>query len=168
MHAARLKASTPMNALPLKHPVRAPPPTAAAAFALWHLGFRPFYLLASIFSAFSMLLWTAQFSGYLPAAYLAGPLWHGHEMLFGYTTAVMTRTARGHTGRPLIADRFELTAFLPIQIAAVARVFGPMLAPGPACGARSAGSFQVPRAPLLSGSHRAPAPAPRTPRAARA
>ena len=58
-------------------------------FALWNLGFRPFYLLASLFSAISVLLWAAQFSGYLPAAYLQGPVWHGHEMLFGYAIAVI-------------------------------------------------------------------------------
>lgn len=57
--------------------------------ALWNLGFRPFYLLASLFSAFSVLLWAVQFSGYLPSAYLQGPVWHGHEMLFGYTIAVI-------------------------------------------------------------------------------
>lgn len=61
----------------------------AVGFALWNLGFRPFYLLASIFSAFSVLLWAAQFAGYLPSAYLQGSVWHGHEMLFGYTTAVI-------------------------------------------------------------------------------
>ena len=60
-----------------------------ASFALWNLGFRPFYLLASLFSAISVLLWAAQFSGYLPASYLQGPAWHGHEMLFGYTIAVI-------------------------------------------------------------------------------
>ncbi len=64
-------------------------PAATAGFALWNLGFRPFYLLASLFSAFSVLLWAAQFSGYLPAEYLQGPVWHGHEMLFGYTIAVI-------------------------------------------------------------------------------
>ena len=63
--------------------------TDAAGFALWNLGFRPFYLLASLFSALSILLWAAQFSGYLPHAYLQGSVWHGHEMLFGYTTAVI-------------------------------------------------------------------------------
>lgn len=63
--------------------------TDAARFALWNLGFRPFYLLASLFSALSILLWAAQFSGYLPHAYLQGAVWHGHEMLFGYTTAVI-------------------------------------------------------------------------------
>ncbi len=69
----------------------APPntPAASAGFALWNLGFRPFFLLASIFSAISVLLWAAQFSGYFPSVYLHGPVWHGHEMLFGYTTAVI-------------------------------------------------------------------------------
>jgi uncharacterized protein involved in response to NO len=31
-------------------------------------GFRPFFLLAGIFSAISVPLWAAQFSGYLPSA----------------------------------------------------------------------------------------------------
>ena len=78
-----------MNELPTD---RTPVPNAQAAtsgFALWNLGFRPFYLLATLFGAFSVLLWAAQFSGYLPTAYLQGPVWHGHEMLFGYTTAVI-------------------------------------------------------------------------------
>ncbi len=60
-----------------------------AGYALWNLGFRPFYLLASVFSASSVLLWAAQYSGLLPFAYLQGSLWHGHEMLFGYTMAVV-------------------------------------------------------------------------------
>jgi uncharacterized protein involved in response to NO len=78
-----------MNELPLNRPVPPKAPPATTSFALWNLGFRPFYLLASIFSAISVLLWAAQFSGYLPSAYLQGPVWHGHEMLFGYTTAVI-------------------------------------------------------------------------------
>src|ERR1700675_2143166 len=78
-----------MNELPLNRPVQPKAPAATAAFALWNLGFRPFYLLASIFSAMSVLLWAAQFSGYLRSAYLQGPVWHGHEMLFGYTIAVI-------------------------------------------------------------------------------
>jgi len=58
-------------------------------FALWQLGFRPFYLLASVFSALSIALWAAQFSGWLGHAYLQGPLWHAHEMLFGFVLAVV-------------------------------------------------------------------------------
>ena len=42
----------------------------------------------------------------------------------------MTRTARGHTGRTLVADRFELTMFVLIQFAAVVRVFGGIASPG--------------------------------------
>lgn len=65
------------------------PSAAPRGFALWELGFRPFYLLASSFAALSILLWAAQFSGWLPRPYLAGPLWHAHEMLFGFTIAVV-------------------------------------------------------------------------------
>jgi hypothetical protein len=43
-----------MNELPLNRPVQPEAPPATAAFALWNLGFRPFYLLASIFSAISV------------------------------------------------------------------------------------------------------------------
>ena len=78
-----------MNELPLNRPVKPKAPAAAAGFALWNLGFRPFFLLASIFSAISVLLWAAHFSGYFPSAYLQGPVWHGHEMLVGYTAAVI-------------------------------------------------------------------------------
>jgi uncharacterized protein involved in response to NO len=72
--------------------------------ALWKLGFRPFYLLASLFAALSVLGWAAQYSGLLAHAYLQGPLWHGHEMLFGYTLAVIAgfllTAVRNWTGRP--------------------------------------------------------------------
>jgi uncharacterized protein involved in response to NO len=71
---------------------------------LWNLGFRPFYLLAALFSAISILLWIAQFSGMLPSAYLHGPVWHAHEMLFGYVTAVIAgfllTAVRAWTGQP--------------------------------------------------------------------
>jgi uncharacterized protein involved in response to NO len=58
-------------------------------FALFALGFRPFYLLASIFAALSVPLWALQFAGLLPRPYLSGVVWHAHEMLFGFTLAVI-------------------------------------------------------------------------------
>ncbi len=77
---------------------------SAGGHALWQLGFRPFYLLAALFSACSVALWALQFAGWLPHAYLAGPTWHAHEMLFGYTLAVVTgflfTAVRNWTGRP--------------------------------------------------------------------
>ena len=62
---------------------------AEPGFALWQLGFRPFFLLASIFAALSIPLWALQFSGWLTHPYLRGSLWHAHEMLFGFTLAVI-------------------------------------------------------------------------------
>ena len=47
----------------------------------------------------------------------------------GLTLGMMTRTSRGHTGRPLVADRFELGMFLLIQVAAVVRVFAGIVSP---------------------------------------
>jgi uncharacterized protein involved in response to NO len=79
-----------MKKTPIHQSLQSKAPSTTTGFALWDLGFRPFYLLASSFSAFSILLWAAQLSGYLSYAYLQGPVWHGHEMLFGYTTAVIT------------------------------------------------------------------------------
>lgn len=73
-------------------------------FALWQLGFRPFYLLASVFAAGSVALWAAQFAGWLRTPYLSGPLWHAHEMLFGFTLAVVVgflfTAGRNWSGRP--------------------------------------------------------------------
>ncbi len=68
----------PRPAQPIKRP-----------FALWALGFRPFYLLASVFAALSVSQWMLQFFGILTQPYLAGPMWHAHEMLFGFALAVV-------------------------------------------------------------------------------
>jgi uncharacterized protein involved in response to NO len=73
-------------------------------FALWNVGFRPFYLLASGFAALSILLWVCQYTGHLPASYVRSPAWHGHEMLYGYTLAVIAgfllTAVRNWTARP--------------------------------------------------------------------
>ena len=56
----------------------APPPPS---FALWALGFRPFYFAASVYASLAIALWVAQYAGWLPARLARLPLWHGHEML---------------------------------------------------------------------------------------
>jgi uncharacterized protein involved in response to NO len=56
--------------------------------ALWALGFRPFYLVASLFAASSVGLWALQYAGVTSAPFRTAA-WHGHEMLFGYTLAVI-------------------------------------------------------------------------------
>jgi uncharacterized protein involved in response to NO len=73
----------------------------APGFALLALGFRPLYLLAGLYAALSVPLWAAQFAGWLPGA---NPLWHAHEMLFGYAFAVIAgfllTAVRVWAGRP--------------------------------------------------------------------
>ncbi len=67
-------------------------PTPVHPFALFQLGFRPFFLGAALYSVIAILLWTAAYS----FQWTPGPIlqlgssfwWHGHEMVFGYATAV--------------------------------------------------------------------------------
>ena len=47
----------------------------------------------------------------------------------GLIIGMVTRTARGHTGRPIQASGLEITAYLLVMLAAVLRVFLPLLAP---------------------------------------
>ncbi len=65
---------------------------------------------------------------------LVGQLFAVHALtvgaIGGMTMGMMTRTARGHTGRPLKADGFEVASFTLIALAAFIRVFGGMWLPG--------------------------------------
>ena len=53
-------------------------------------GFRPFFLLGSLWAALAIPIWLAVFSGksQVPTA-LAPVVWHVHEMIFGYGAAVV-------------------------------------------------------------------------------
>jgi len=76
-------------------------PQAPPGFALFALGFRPFYLLAGAYAALAVPLWALQYAGWLPGANI---LWHAHEMILGYAFAVITgfllTAVRAWTGRP--------------------------------------------------------------------
>jgi len=63
-----------------------PPLTGWAPFAL---GFRPFFLAAGIYAVLMMALWLLVLRGSLTTGALPPPVWHGHEMLFGFTVAVI-------------------------------------------------------------------------------
>jgi uncharacterized protein involved in response to NO len=47
----------------------------------------------------------------------------------GMIIGMMTRTARGHTARPLRADRFDIACYLLVLLGALLRVAVPLLAP---------------------------------------
>ena len=59
----------------------------------------------------------------------------------GLTLGMMTRTARGHTARPLVAGRAETAAYGLVQLAAVARVFVPLALPAAYVGATLASAL---------------------------
>lgn len=60
-------------------------------FALFNLGFRPFFLLAGAYAVVGMLIWMMVYvfgMPLLPANYPAYT-WHAHEMVFGFAQAVV-------------------------------------------------------------------------------
>jgi uncharacterized protein involved in response to NO len=113
---------------PTHEPAPTPTGAARADFALWNLGFRPFYLLAGAFASVSILLWIAEYAGYLPGGYLHDPVWHAHEMLFGYVIAVIAgflfTAVRNWTGQPTPTGRL-LAAYALLWIAGRISVLTP-------------------------------------------
>jgi uncharacterized protein involved in response to NO len=69
------------------------------------LGFRPFFLLAGYFAILLMVTWVPTFLGWVAFNTYYGELgWHSHEMIFGYTCAVVAgfllTAVRNWTARP--------------------------------------------------------------------
>jgi len=59
-------------------------------FALFNLGFRPFFLAAAAFATVSMLIWMGIYIfGWSIQPYGSSQTWHAHEMIFGYALAVI-------------------------------------------------------------------------------
>jgi uncharacterized protein involved in response to NO len=59
--------------------------------AILSYGFRPFFLLGSLYSGLSILLWLPQFYGELSLSTLFAPTdWHVHELYFGFLPAIVT------------------------------------------------------------------------------
>lgn len=66
-------------------------PRREAYPALLSYGFRPFFLLGSIWAALAILIWLPMLAGRLETRSLLSPVdWHAHELLFGYLVAVVT------------------------------------------------------------------------------
>lgn len=60
------------------------------AFSLFALGFRPFFLLAAISAPTLITLWLLKLFGMVTLSnYYSSTTWHAHEMLFGYSVAVI-------------------------------------------------------------------------------
>lgn len=63
---------------------------AAEGWPVLALGFRPFFLLGALFAAGVIPLWLLIHQGATaPVSSLSPPVWHGHEMVFGFAAAVI-------------------------------------------------------------------------------
>lgn len=84
--------------------------------ALFALGFRPFFLAAGIYAVLLMGLWLVVLQGSLSLGALSPPVWHGHEMLFGFAVAVIAgfllTAAQNWTGIPMPSGRPLAALFL--------------------------------------------------------
>lgn len=67
------------------------PTNSINQFALFNLGFRPFFLAAGAFAILSIALWTVVylFQVSLPLVNITPSQWHAHEMIYGYSLAVI-------------------------------------------------------------------------------
>lgn len=78
----------PLTAVRPGTPAAGNPPLRG--WPLLRLGFRPFYLGAAVFAMLAVPVWTALLLGRLTLNLSVSPLlWHAHEMLFGFATAVI-------------------------------------------------------------------------------
>ena len=85
---------------------------------LFGLGFRVFFALAGLSALVLIVLWNAVFKGTLTAAnYFSSSNWHAHEMLLGYSVAVIAgfllTAVKNWTGKPtLTGDKLAGLALL--------------------------------------------------------
>ncbi len=62
----------------------------SARFALFDKGFRPFFLLAAAYAVLAVPCWLlAMRGGFQPGGCFGAMQWHAHEMLFGFSMAVI-------------------------------------------------------------------------------
>lgn len=101
-------------------------PTSKTGFALWQLGFRPFFLGAGSFAVIAMTIWMGIYLNVwsMPLLNIETITWHAHEMLFGYALAVIAgfllTAVKNWTGQQTIHG-YKLTALFLIW--ASARLF---------------------------------------------
>jgi uncharacterized protein involved in response to NO len=99
------------------------PARPTTSFALFNLGFRPFFLLAGLYSMISMLIWGGVYVYGWPTPRLPfSPMhWHAHEMIFGYGMAVVAGfllTAVRNWTQINTAKGFQLAGLATLWLAA--------------------------------------------------
>lgn len=98
------------------------PRSSQNGFALFDLGFRPFFLAAALFAVLLPVVWIFVLMGYLSLpAYYGEVGWHAHEMLFAYAAAVVAgfllTAASNWVGSPILKGK-PLAALLGLWVLA--------------------------------------------------
>lgn len=85
-------------------------------------GFRPFFLLGAFYATLLVVFWVLQMRGnvFLSMPFYDPVLWHGHEMIFGFTMAIvsgflLTAVANWTNGAP--ARQMHLAALCALWVA---------------------------------------------------
>ncbi len=104
-------------------------------FALFNLGFRPFFLGASVFAVVSIMLWMFVYfsNGFANIKHITASQWHAHEMLYGYGLAVVAgfllTAVKNWTGIPTLFGKPLAILFILWCIARVLFLFGTTFLP---------------------------------------
>jgi uncharacterized protein involved in response to NO len=102
----------------------------AAGFALFNLGFRPFFLGAGVFALLSIATWIANYASLLTLQIHAiTPMqWHAHEMIYGYGLAVIAgfllTAVKNWTGIPTLQGKALLGLFALWVVARLLMLIG--------------------------------------------
>ncbi|MES1987441.1 MAG: NnrS family protein, partial [Pseudomonadota bacterium] len=89
----------------------------AKKLALFNLGFRPFFLGASVFAVISMAAWMLVYFSYVSVNVenISVSQWHAHEMLYGYGMAVVAgfllTAVKNWTGLPTVFGKPLMALF---------------------------------------------------------
>jgi uncharacterized protein involved in response to NO len=108
---------------------------SAKKFALFNLGFRPFFLGASIFAVISMAAWMLVYFSYVSISVenISISQWHAHEMLYGYGMAVVAgfllAAVKNWTGLPTVFGKPLMGLFVLWCAARLLFLFGAALLP---------------------------------------
>ncbi len=117
----------PLDGLP-------PPATSAVRFALFAKGFRPFFLMAALSAAMMVPLWLLVLAGIVqPASHFDPVSWHAHEMVFGFSTAVIAGfllTAVGNWTQRETATGLPLAGLCVLWLLGRVAMFSSFFRPG--------------------------------------
>ncbi len=109
-------------------------PSNPPKFSFFDLGFRPFFLGAALYAAVSIFIWLLVYSMdfQMPQSTISSMQWHAHEMIYGYTIAVIAgfllTATKNWTGKQTINGK-PLLALSCLWIAArIALFFGQIMA----------------------------------------